>query len=324
VLFLVGMRVLKLGRELEAVEHEKERQAGENTALKAKLAVLEEAGKKQIEEFAKQAAENSALKAKVAELEEASKKQIGWLESAEQENTWLHDELAKRPPTKRQAYQILTVGVKATGKTSLTLKWANPLIDLGAIEGTKIDRYERSVSRAPSDEGVTEHVFEVQDWGGEHMVDALRQLMVEEVHGLLMVVDLGGPGAKEVEVGRVKQQLEEFHPSSLRYFFGPKTSSQCRAVVLFINKSDLIAGTPTQVEEQAKALYQPLIGSLMRHAAQVDVRVFVGSASYGHSTHLLFSHFVEKLLPPNAYDHQLLQQMKSAFTETGDGGARRG
>jgi len=81
--------------------------------------------------------------------------------------------------------------------------------------------------------------------------------------------------------------------------------------VLFINKSDLIPGTPPEVEAQARELYRPLIEALMRYSTQIDVRVFVGSASYGHSTHLLFSHFVEKILPRQAYDEQLSQQKKT-------------
>jgi hypothetical protein len=62
----------------------------------------------------------------------------------------------------------------------------------------------------------------------------------------------------------------------------------------------------------------------MKYSNQVDVRVLVGSANYGHSTHMLFSHFVEKILPKNAYDTQLLQRMKSdATTMQLDGTARR-
>ncbi len=49
----------------------------------------------------------------------------------------------------------------------------------------------------------------------------------------------------------------------------------------------------------------------MRYKDQVDIRILVGSASYGHSTHLLFSHFVEKILPRSAYDTQLLQRLKT-------------
>ena len=238
----------------------------------------------------------------------------GWLEHAERHIAKLESDLERRPEIARRTYRILTLGVKATGKTSLTLKWSNPLIDLGTMEGTKIERYERTVSQVRQKDLVTEHVFEVHDWGGEHIVDAQQELIVEEVNGLLIVVDLGNKGARQADMARIQEQLDEFQPQALKYFFGPKTVASCKSVVLFINKSDLLAGTPAQVEEQAKKLYAPLIDNLNRWSTQIDVRVFVGSASYGHSTHLLFSHFVERILPRSAYDPQLLQRMKNEFS----------
>ena len=117
-------------------------------------------------------------------------------------------------------------------------------------------------------------------------------------------------------MGRVHEQHQEFLPQVLKFILGPKTVASCKTVALFINKSDLLSGTPAQVEQQAKALYAPLIENLSKYATQVDVSVFVGSSSYGHSTHLLFSHFVERILPKNAYDNQLLQRMKSDFAVT--------
>src|SRR5262249_12439420 len=102
-----------------------------------------------------------------------------------------------------------------------------------------------------------------------------------------------------------------FQPESLKFFFGPKTLASCKTVVLFINKSDLVAGAPAEAEERAKHFYAKLIDDLARFKAQIDVRVLVGSASYGHNTHHLFAHFVEKILPRNAYDNQLIQRMKA-------------
>ena len=282
-LVIVGMKASKLGEELESAEHKIESLQGECRALVHKMAVMQD----------------------------EDRKKIGLLDHADQEINHYREQLDQRPETKRKTYRILTLGMKATGKTSLTLKWSNPLIDLGTIEGTKIERYERSVSRVQSAKDITEHLFEVHDWGGEHIVDALQELMTEEIHGLLVVVDLGGKNAKQVEMSRVEEQLQEFQPQALRYFFGPKTLASCKTVVLFINKSDLIAGTPEQVEEQAKRLYKPLIDNLTKYANQIDVKVFVGSASSGHSTHHLFAHFVEKILPAHAYDTHLLQRMKT-------------
>jgi hypothetical protein len=263
---------------------------------------------------AAQAAAQSASLALTTQAQQAQasdQQKEEWLQHLQQENDWLRTELEKRPKVTRKTYKILTLGMKATGKTSLTLKWANPLIDLGAIQGTKIERYERTVSQVALKDVTTEHVFEVGDWGGEHIVDAQQELIVDEIHGLLVVVDLGGKDARVVQPERIAEQLREFQPQSLKYFFGPKTVASCKTVVLFINKADLVPGTPAEAEAQAKKLYAKLIDDLMAYQAQVDIRILVGSASYGHSTHHLFSHFVEKILPKNAYDNQLLQRMKA-------------
>lgn len=245
------------------------------------------------------------------EVSQDDEKKVGWLDHQEKEIAWLRAELERRPKITRKTYKVLTLGVKWTGKTSLTLKWANPLIDLGTLQGTKIERYERTVSQVEQKDVRVEHIFEIRDWGGEHIVDAQQELIMDEIHGLLMVVDLGVGDTKMVDPQRIQEQLREFQPQALRYFFGPRTVACCKAVVLFINKSDLLPGTPDEVEERAKKLYEPLIDDLMKYSNNIDVRVFVGSASYGHSTHMLFSHFVEKILPKDAYDGQLLQRLKS-------------
>lgn len=253
----------------------------------------------------------AALTSQLAAARLEDEKKSGWLDHQQEENVWLRAELEKRPKIARKTYKIITVGTKWTGKTSLTLKWANPLIDLGTLQGTKIERYERTVSHVAGKDVTTEHVFEIGDWGGEHIVDAQQELIMEEIHGMLIVVDLGGKDARAVDPARVQQQLREFQPESLKFFFGPKTVASCKTIVLFINKTDLLPGTPAEAEAAARAHYAKLIDDLMRYKEQVDIRVFAGSASYGHSTHLLFSHFVEKILPKNAYDTQLLQRLKT-------------
>jgi len=249
---------------------------------------------------------------KVRVLEDATNALTRQLEQAQQEAKHYREKLDERPESTRKTYRIVALGMKGTGKTSLTLKWANPLADLGAIDTTKSEQYERNVSRVQSGKEVTEHVFEVLDWGGEHMVDAVQEMSNSEVHGLLFVVDLGGKDAKGIEPERVQAQLREFQPEALRYFFGSKLMSSCKTVVLFINKSDLIPGTPTQIEQEARRVFQPLITNLAKQANPIELKVFVGSANSGHSTHVLFGHFVEKILPSDAYDGQLLQSMNSS------------
>jgi GTPase SAR1 family protein len=249
---------------------------------------------------------------KIRQLEESNEGLSKRLEEARAEAAHYREKLEERPANTRKTYRIVALGIQGTGKTSLTLKWANPLADLKNIDGTKSEQYERNVSRVNTGKEVTEHVFEVVDWGGEHMVEAVQEMSAADVHGLLFVVDLGGKDAKAVEPERVQAHIREFQPESLRYYFGPKLLGSCKTVVLFINKSDLIPGTPAQIEEEARRLFQPLITALAKQANPIELKVFVGSANSGHSTHVLFAHFVEKILPKEAYDQQLLQRFTSS------------
>jgi len=258
----------------------------------------------------------NAAAANVVTLTDENRRQAEWLDGQEKDAEWLRSELEKRPKIVRKTYKILTLGVSGTGKTALTLKWANPLTELTELQGTKIERYERTVSHVAGSDVTIEHVFEIGDWGGEHIVDAQQELIVDEIHGLLMVVDLVAKDGKTIEPQRVQLQLREFQPESLKFFFGPKTLASCKTVVLFINKSDVIAGTPADIEREARNVYKRLIEDLEKYNKHLDVRVLVGSATYGHSTHHLFSHFVERILPKNAYDSQLLQRMKSDAVAT--------
>lgn len=260
------------------------------------------------------------LAREVEELRAENERKEEILDNLEKENEFLQHELEKRPTVTRRVYRILTLGISGTGKTALTLKWSNPLFDLGLLKGTKIERYERTVSHVITKDVTTEHVFEVGDWGGEHIVDALQEAITEEIHGMLIVVDLVPPPpptegtqpaklARAVEPERIQQQLREFQPEVLKFFFGPKTLASCQTVVLFVNKSDVISGTPAEVERIACEHYDKLIKDLQKYGDQIDVRVLVGSAFSGHSTHHLFAHFVDRILPKNAYDAQLLQRM---------------
>jgi GTPase SAR1 family protein len=297
ILVILGARTTRLARELDTEARACAAAQQEARALQERLVAVEE-----------------ETRIREARARDEIRKHGEWLDQALQEVRWNEEQLKQRPALHRKPYTLLTLGVKATGKTSLTLKWSNPLTNLGTLEGTKIERYERTVSIVREGESITEHVFQVHDWGGEHIVDALQEMMIEEIHGLLIVVDLGDKDAHQADPVRIQEQLLEFQPQSLKFFFSPKTVASCKTVVLFINKSDLLSGTPVQVEEQAKQLYAPLIEHLSRYSTQIDVRVMVGSASYGHSTHLLFSHFVERILPKSAYDGQLLQRMKSGVS----------
>ena len=228
----------------------------------------------------------------------------------------------------RRVYNIVTVGMSQCGKTALTLKWANPLFRLRDVTPTQFVKYERTVSRQFSKSGpIVEHVFEIRDWGGEHMANAFIELFtLESVNGMLIVVDLGetqqdqdGRMSVKFSEERVRKQIEAFPEAMLKLCFNERIVSHCKTFTLFINKSDALVGDLQQVEQQALLLYAPLISTLQRlqrESGMVDIEVLVGSASSGHNTQNLFAHFIEKILPLDAYDPALLQMMHTVSTES--------
>lgn len=221
----------------------------------------------------------------------------------------------------RRVYNIVTVGVSQCGKTALTLKWANPLFRIKDVTPTQFVKYERTVSRQFAKSGpIVEHVFEIRDWGGEHMANAFIELFtLESVNGMLIVVDLGetrgfadGRPTVHFSEERIKKQIEAFPEATLKLCFNERIVSHCKTFTLFINKADALSGDLTEVERQALSHYQPLINTLrklQRESGMVDIEVFVGSANSGHNTQNLFAHFIEKILPADAYDPTLLQMM---------------
>jgi len=228
----------------------------------------------------------------------------------------------------RRVYNIVTVGVSQCGKTALTLKWANPLFRLRDVTPTQFVKYERTVSRQFAKSGpIVEHVFEIRDWGGEHMANAFIELFtLESVNGMLIVVDLGE--TQEAEDGRptvhfseerIKRQIEAFPEATLKLCFNERIVSHCKTFTLFINKSDALSGDLPTVEQRARELYAPLISTLhklQRESGMVDIEILVGSANSGHNTQNLFAHFIEKILPADAYDPTLLQMMHTVVPAT--------
>lgn len=239
------------------------------------------------------------------------------LELLKEENQRLAVEIEGRPAQSEVRYGIATIGISGSGKTALTLPWANPLVRLRHIGGTQFDKYERTVSRVFENESRTyvQHVFEIYDWGGEHIDEAQTALVkLGVIHALILVVDLGPYVAAEsrhvFSKERITAQLEKFNTHALTYFFATSIVQHCKHYVLFINKSDLLSGLPHEIEEQAKKFYQPLIKDMTKWSEDrgVNFEIIVGSAETGAGTRLLVPHLLENILPAEAHDEQLKKQ----------------
>lgn len=215
-------------------------------------------------------------------------------------------------------YRLATVGMRGCGKSDLTFRcWASPLYK-GELEQTQFARYKKTISRTIGHSAV-DHVVEILDWGGELLNEAQAALVKQEVHALLMVVDLGEPGHEVFSEERVRAQIKLFNQYVLLFFFSPDITRKCQTVVLFINKCDLLSGYPGEVDERARALYKPLIDTLLEFGEKhgVSIEVFVGSAKTGMRVNRLFAHIIERVLPPEGFDDELRATLESVKrTET--------
>lgn len=207
------------------------------------------------------------------------------------------------PPITKQVYTVATIGIDTCGKTALTRKWADPTLTIANVQATKFDSYEKMVHRQIIGDRMIEHTFQILDWGGEYLVTAQEQLVtLGELRALIFVVDLGEYDTKQKKVvfsqARIERQLSMFAPNLLPFFFGERIASHCRTCVLFINKSDVLAGSVEAIEQEAKQHFSPLIQRLDRLCEDrgVELEIKVGSAITGHNTHELFGYLQAQLL----------------------------
>lgn len=215
-------------------------------------------------------------------------------------------------------YGIAVVGVSGSGKTALTLSWANPLFKLDHLRATEFAKYERTVSRVYDTDSrqPVEHIFDIYDWGGEYVEEVQTALVkLGDINALLIVVDLGSFDSEsekhEFQQERIDRQIKEFDENVLRFYFALSVVAHCKSFVLFINKADLLTGLPDEIRRRALDLYKPLVDSLKRHSERrgVSFEAMVGSAALGLGVQPLYASLIRQLLPPEAHDLQLSQEI---------------
>lgn len=264
--------------------------------------------------------EGRALQGKLEQAQRASESLLDDIATLREENRRLRLQL-EQPNRNEVRYGIATIGVSQCGKTAVTLPWANQLARPEAVKATvQFARYERAVSRVYETDGhrPVDHIFEIHDWGGEHVEDALTALVkLGELHALLIVVDLGyfdeKKGSQVFSQERINRQIEEFDKHVLRFFFSPAVVAHCKHYILFINKTDILAGLPDEIEKNARTHYKPLIEQLEWFSRErgVNFTVMAGSAQAGTKVQALFRHLIESLLPLEAQGPELRQEIEA-------------
>jgi len=236
------------------------------------------------------------------------------------------DELRKvHPKYHRLTFNIGVIGRRGTGKTGLCLRLTDPLFhDLNTTQTSPRGViYEHPVVTSVNKQTATrtEHYFKFVEWGGEYMIEAQNDLLrlcdpgrSQEgegatarvgVQALILVVDLTAPeeiGDKQkgaplqINETRIREQIDQhFDQASLKFIINSTLKTYLQTVVVFINKVDVLLGSPKEQEEEARRRYNDLLVNVSR--VYPHVHVIVGSVSTDAGLLKLYSHLVERILP---------------------------
>lgn len=298
--------------------------ASANVALQEEgLRIERERQAEQVERLHREAQEHIAtISSKEDDNAQLSRK----MQQAQRE---LLDVKRRHPEMLNIYYKIAVIGIEGSGKTVLSKKitdftYMNEM-DLGP---TKTAIYPRPISTIESDDYqyIANHIFTIQEWGGEYLVRAQTDIVStiqSELEGgeaernrvkindhermqigykaIVFVVDLGdflrdspdGQPQQLFSEERVHQQINDyFGRQTLRFFFDERVTKHCDMVILFINKIDLIQYD----EERAFALYRPLIETMKGLCRHMRFEFLVGSARSDMGTRRLFSLLVRQVL----------------------------
>jgi hypothetical protein len=230
--------------------------------------------------------------------------------------------LKKRPEILVKPYHIATIGYTSCGKTALTLKWTNPLIDISLVPPTVNPReYEKLVSTQDVGDGnFFFHTYVIHDYPGEEKSAVRDAMQALDIKALLLVVDVAktetDPNDSTKQVSKfskahVENQVKKWNFDALEFLFSQEIQKKCNKYILFINKIDTLQKefreSDEETDKRAQELYKDVIESLQFLGKKfgATIRVVTGSAQTGRGCPELYKELLTDILPEAARDKSL-------------------
>lgn len=177
-------------------------------------------------------------------------------------------------------YNILLDGAKGTGKSALVSKWIDPTtqVEEGKFQQTTgiakvgpVNLCSRFYIKNEKEKREDRHRLTLWDIGGEHLELISDIVAQNKIKACVIVIDPTNP----------EESFSRFNVDSLkRTYFSQLLLKECRGILIYISKSDLVK--KTEIEKIRERVQIEIVPHLQNFYANC-INVVVGSAHTGEN-----------------------------------------
>ena len=217
-------------------------------------------------------------------------------------------------------YDVAVIGLSYSGKTSVIQKIVEPrLEDARNIVPTQYRKYERTmvVYHNQREAIFREHSLRFHEWGGEYLSQSVLHIsrlnsstdivqddsgLHRRVQAIVLLVDVGiydsNQGTQEFNQNRINEHLKNLNETYLDFLFVDEIRSHLKAVILFVNKCDLMSDSYDNIHSMVSKYFEPIIARIQRHNESLFAfHVIAGSAFSDMGLTRLTGHLLGAMLP---------------------------